>query len=147
MFCISSCFRPFPLNYDQKTLGYRFSEGSCCQKIMHFYLKFQFCLGPIDNYKHLRFYLFYFIQLANDIKMKTKHKHEVCWAAGEHKSTKEHYHRKVQCSQLSRTRQRIILKEKLHAANQKWYNYKKWQKLNIIFHEICFQPRFESGFV
>ena len=48
-------FRLFPLNYDQKTLGYRFSmfsEGWCCQKIMRFYLKFQFCLGPIVNYKH-----------------------------------------------------------------------------------------------
>ena len=66
---------------------------------------------------------------------------------GSTKSTKEYYHRKMQCSQLSRTRQKIIIKEKLHAANQKWYNYKKWQKLNIIFHEICFQPRFESGFV
>ena len=67
---------------------------------------------------------------------------------GSTKSTKELYHRKVQCSQLSRTRQIIIIiKEKLHAANQKCYNYKKWQKLNIIFHEICFQPRFESGFV
>ena len=29
----------------------------------------------------------------------------ICWAAGSTKSTKEHYHRKVQCSQLSRTQQ------------------------------------------
>ena len=42
-------FRLFPLNYDQKTLG----TGSACsvkgdvaKKIMRFYLKFQFCLGP-----------------------------------------------------------------------------------------------------
>ena len=43
-------FSLFPLNYDQKILGYRFSmfsEGWCCQKFMRFYLKFQFCLGPI----------------------------------------------------------------------------------------------------
>ena len=33
------------LNYDQKTLGYRFSEWWCCQKIMPLYLKYQFCLG------------------------------------------------------------------------------------------------------
>ena len=67
---------------------------------------------------------FYFIQLAKDIKMKTKQKHDEL--PGSTKSTKEHYHRKVQCSQLSRTRQIIIMiKEKLHAANQKCYNYKK----------------------
>ena len=30
------------LNYDQKTLGYQFSEWWCCQKIMPFYLKYNF---------------------------------------------------------------------------------------------------------
>ena len=39
-------FEPFSLNYDQITLGYCFIERWCCQKIMPFYLKCQFCLGP-----------------------------------------------------------------------------------------------------
>ena len=39
-------FEPFSLNYDQNTLGYCFIERWCCQKIMPFYLKCQFCLGP-----------------------------------------------------------------------------------------------------
>ena len=39
-------FEPFSLNYDQITMGYCFIERWCCQKIMPFYLKCQFCLGP-----------------------------------------------------------------------------------------------------
>ena len=37
------------LNYDQKSLGYRFSEWWCCQKIMPFHLKYQFRLGKRTN--------------------------------------------------------------------------------------------------
>ena len=33
-----------PINYDQNTLGYCFSKKGCCQKIVHFYQKCQFCL-------------------------------------------------------------------------------------------------------
>ena len=96
-------------------------------------------------FSHFLFVLFYSTGKRHQNENKTK-----TWgllSCREHRSTKEHYHRKVQCSQLSRTRQIIIIKEKLHAANQKCYNYKKWQKLNIIFLEICFQPRFESELV
>ena len=71
------------------------------------------------------FLFIYFIHLAKTSKWKKKD--EVCWAARSTKSTKEHYHRKVQCSQLSRTQQ-IIIKEKLYTANKKCHNYKKWQK-------------------
>ena len=42
------------LNYDQKTVGYRFSEWWCCQKIMPFYLKCTFWLGPMAKYVHFR---------------------------------------------------------------------------------------------
>ena len=31
---IFKCFGPFPLNYDQNTLEFCFSERWCCQKIM-----------------------------------------------------------------------------------------------------------------
>ena len=47
-------FEPFSLNYGQNTLGYCFIQKWCCQKIMPFYLKSQFCLGPykLKSYIH-----------------------------------------------------------------------------------------------
>ena len=78
----------------------RVSWATCCSDLILFY---------------------FFIQLANDIKMKTKQKHEICWAAGEHKkhkralspegavlptqqnSTNNNNKRKVTCSQPKMT--------------------------------------------
>ena len=48
----------------------------------------QWSLGRVTHVTSTNIFFLNFIQLANDIKMKTKHKHEVCWAAGEHKKHK-----------------------------------------------------------
>ena len=98
----------------------------------------------VDPDLDLEYFFKSFIQLANDIKMKTKQKHEICWAAGEHKRALSPEGAVLPTQQNSTNNNN---KRKVNTANQKCYNYKKWQKLNIIFHEKCFQPRFESGFV
>ena len=41
-------------NYNPKTLGYRFSESWCCQKIMLLYLKCKFWLRPMAKCVYFR---------------------------------------------------------------------------------------------
>ena len=116
---------------------------------------FPFVFPLHEKFLGLFILFIYFIQLANDIKMKTKHKQEVCWAAGEHKkhkralspegavlptqqnSTKNNNKRKVTCSQPKMIQLQKVTKIKHHFPwNMFSASIWKWICLRWVMHPL-----------